>query len=311
MTSTIEPVTVGVDLGGTGTRLAALDRHGVVCGQRLLETPRSMSAPDLLIRTLADHISAVAGTRPLRGIGIGASGPVDANGIIRNDATLPAYSNLPLTTLITATLGVPCQIDNDATTAAIGENTYGAGHQSPSLLMITLGTGVGVGVLTPQGPFRAADGSHPEAGHLPLPGPEAPCYCGLTTCWEQLASRTALDKLTECHTTTLAESATAGDATARDLFHRYGERVGIGMAALLTIFRPERVVIGGSAAQYLPHFAPALDKAIARKSPFAWSPPYQAATLGALSGAIGAAVIARPPDTAQNRTAASHHAARH
>jgi glucokinase len=202
-------------------------------------------------------------------------------------------------------------IANDAVAAAIGENAYGAGQRSQSLLMVTLGTGIGVAMLTPAGPVRAADGSHPEGGHIPVPGPPAPCYCGLPTCWEQLASRGALDDLTGGRTDELAAAASAGLAASpgpvpadlatapagpasRELFTTYGQRVGTGLATLLTLYRPARVVLGGSVARFLPLFASGLEQALARSGEFAWTPPYAHAALGALSGAIGAAVLARP-----------------
>lgn len=269
-------VTVGIDLGGTGTRIIALGPGGSVLREQTL--PTATSARDA-VAVLASGITTVAGSITPAGIGIGASGPVDRDGIIRNDDTLPAYSHIPLARLLTERFGIPCTISNDAVAAAIGENTYGAGQRSDSLLVVTLGTGIGVAVVTPDGPFRAADGSHPEGGHIPVPGPPAPCYCGLGTCWEQLASRSALDTL-------IAD----GDVAA---FTTYGRRVGTGVATLLTLFRPARVIIGGSAAQYLPQFASGFEQALNRSGEFSWTPPYARAELGALSGAIGAAVLAR------------------
>ena len=121
-----------------------------------------------LIVDLAELIRDVAAGAVLDAVGIGASGPVDSRGIIRNDDTLPAYSHIPLADLLAAELGVPCTIDNDAVAAAIGENAYGAGQDSAALLAITLGTGVGVALLTRNAPYRGGDGTHPES--RPHPG---------------------------------------------------------------------------------------------------------------------------------------------
>jgi glucokinase len=292
--STTAAVTVGIDLGGTGTRLVALDHAGVLWSRLSVPTRRDQ-APDIsqLITGLAAHIQDAAGGARLEAVGIGASGPVDPGGIIRNDATLPAYSHIPLAQLITARLGVACAIDNDAVAAALGENTYGAGQHSPALLAITLGTGIGVALLRDSAPFRGSDGAHPEAGHIPVPGPPAPCYCGLATCWEQLASRTALDTATGHATDQIAAAATAGDQHARQVFDGYAGHVGSGLAALITVFRPARVVVGGSAARYLPLLRPGIDRALTRSRPYAWTPPVAAAELGEYSGAIGAAVLPR------------------
>ena len=287
-------VTVGIDLGGTGTRLVALGQAGVLWSRLTVPTRHQPAAdPGQLITGLAAQIQdAVRGAR-LDGVGIGASGPVDPEGIIRNDATLPAYSHVPLVPLLTARLGVPCAIDNDAVAAALGENTYGAGQHSPALLAVTLGTGIGVALLHGATPYRGSDGVHPEAGHIPVPGPPAPCYCGLPVCWEQLASRTALDTATGHATDEMATAAAAGDPRSGRVFDRYAGHVGTGLATLLTVFRPARVVVGGSAAQYLPLLRPGIERALDRSGPFAWKPPIAAAELGEYSGAIGAAILPR------------------
>lgn len=287
-------VTVGIDLGGTGTRIVALDEHGTIRSQQTVPTSDGIgrSAREV-VAVLSGYVRATAGSAAVAGIGIGASGPIDGEGIIRNDDTLPAYSHIPLTEMMAGEFGVPAVIENDAVAAAVGENAYGAGHGSDSLLMVTLGTGIGVALLTAEGPVRAVDGSHPEAGHIPVPGPAAPCYCGLAICWEQLASRRALDAMTSGRTEERATQARAAEPRAAEVFAAYGRRVGAGIGALLTIFRPARVVLGGSAARYLPLFAAGYEQALARNGGFAWNPPYAGAALGAVSGAVGAAVLAR------------------
>jgi glucokinase len=226
MSSPPSEVTAGVDLGGTGTRIVVLDRHGVVLHQVSRPTPASSAGA---VSGLVSSIAAATAGHRLRGVGIGASGPVDSLGIIRNTETLPAFSDIQITPVISERLGVPCVIDNDAVVAAVGEHACGAGRDSAGLLVVTLGTGVGVAALTGGRPFRGADGGHPEAGHIPVGGPRAPCYCGLPSCWEQLASRAALDHLTGNDTEALAAKARGGDVAAAQMFDTYGERVGTGL----------------------------------------------------------------------------------
>lgn len=291
-TETEGEVTVGIDLGGTGTRLVAVDRSGVVRSRISVPTRHAPAGgPGQLITELAGQVRKAAGGARLAGVGIGASGPVDPGGVIRNDATLPAYSHIPLGQLLGHHLGVPCAIDNDAVAFALGENAYGAGQRSPALLAVTLGTGIGVALLRDDLPYRGSDGIHPEAGHIPVPGPAAPCYCGLATCWEQLGSRTALDAATGQETDDLAAAAAAGDPAGREVFDRYAGHVGTGLATLVSVFRPARVVIGGSAARYLALLRPGIDRALSRSAPYDWSPTVAAASLGEFSGAIGAAVL--------------------
>jgi glucokinase len=290
MSSPLSGVTVGVDLGGTGTRILVLNRDAAVLYQLSSPTPASSAGA---VSGLVSSIAAAAAGHRLRGVGIGASGPVDSHGIIRNTETLPAFSDIQITPVISERLGVPCVIDNDATAAAVGEYACGAGRGSAGLLVITLGTGVGVAALTGGRPFRGGDGGHPEAGHIPVGGPPAPCYCGLPSCWEQLASRTALDHLTGNDTEALAAKARDGEVAAAQMFDTYGERVGTGLLTLLAIFRPDRVVIGGGAARFIDLFSHGLRRSLDRGPKYTPKPAVVAAELGNLSGAIGAAIMAR------------------
>jgi glucokinase len=285
-------VTVGVDLGGTGTRIATLGNDGVVLRHITMPTATGIP-PTQAIADLARAIITATAELEIQGIGIGATGPVDARGVIRNPETLPAFSNVEITSILSDRLGAPCVIDNDAVTAAIGEHAYGAGRDSTGLLVITLGTGVGVAALVRGRPVRGADGCHPEAGHIAVSGPPASCYCGLPTCWEQLASRTALHQLAVGEIHELAGKARGGDTAASQVFDTYGERVGAGLTTLLTIFRPDRVILGGSAAQYADLFEHGLHQSLNRAARYTQTPALATAELGNLAGAIGAAVIGR------------------
>lgn len=300
-------LTVGIDLGGTGTRIAAVSDDGGVAGQRIVPTSNMAEAggPEQAVRELARHVLATAGPPGrITAIGIGASGPVGADGVIRNDDTLPGFSHVPVCGILGTLLGTSCVIDNDTVTAAIGEFAHGAGQGVASLLVVTLGTGVGACALNHGHPHRGGDGLHPEAGHLPVPGSPAPCYCGLPACWEQKASRTALGRNCQAFLGPAARSpqesidmtasrAASGDPDARDLFRRYGDDVGQGIGALSTTFRPSRVVIGGGAARYFDLFRAGTQQAISRRSPFEVTTDLRPAALGDLSGALGAAEMAR------------------
>lgn len=296
---TASAVRLGVDLGGTGTRIVALTEGREVAGETIVET-RSLgegngtSPIDSLVRLL----DTVAGDAGIGGVGIGASGPIDAEGVVRNHDTLPLFSDIPLVATIAQRLGVPCAIDSDAVTFTLGEYRLGAGQGARTLCGVTLGTGIGACILREGQPERDGDGLHPEFGHIPVPGGPAPCYCGLESCWEQLASRTALEELAlEAGIADLAAGAAAardGDPRARAIFDRYGRLVGSGLATLCTIFRPDRVVIGGGAAPFLDLFLVGIRAALQRKNPYETEPEIRAAGLGAVAGAVGAATLTDP-----------------
>ncbi len=293
------PATLGVDLGGTGTRAAALSADGEVL--REASFPTVAHDPAAAVAGLADALAELAAGRKVSAVGIGASGPVTPDGTIDNAATLPAYAGVDLCRALEQATGWPCVIDNDAAAAALGEYTYGAGRGSSTCLVVTLGTGVGVGVVTGGRLLRGGDGTHAEAGHIAVPDAPRPCYCGLARCWEQAASRIALEELTGAGPATgpgsgvaaVAAAARGGDHQATRAFACYGQQVAPGLSTLLTIFRPDRVVLGGSAAQYLDLFSGPLVAALGRSAPYQWNPPIVAAELGDIAGAVGAAVLAR------------------
>lgn len=297
---------VGIDIGGTATRFVAVDSGGTVLGKLVVRTPGAIDGRDVQ-HFLLDGIEQVArGCHPAS-IGIGASGPIDLHGVIRNPDTLPAFTDVEIVEPIMQRYGVLCKLDNDAVTAAFGENQIGASRGFRSALMITLGTGVGVSMIQDGMPVRGADGVHPESGHMCVGnrfGP-APCYCGKSICWEQIASRTSLQARAEAlHNTALSgteaiglayKAALSGDAQARKLFVQYGSAIAEGLANLMTIYRPPCVVIGGAGAQYIDLFGESLRSELA--SHLGVFPEFKLvqSELGDFGGAIGAALLAREP----------------
>jgi glucokinase len=279
---------IGVDLGGTGTRVVCTDAEGTLRAERSLPTEtESNSAIPNLTAAISEIVDG-----PLGGIGIGASGPIDGSGIIRNPATLPAYTGLNVCEPLREQFGVPVHIDNDAVTAAYAEVRIGAGRGARAVLTVTLGTGVGVAMLTDGVPHRTGAGVHPEAGHLWVPG-DAQCYCGRTSCWEQQASRAALQRATAAQGLGLDEAfalAQQGDGIALELFASFGQAVAHGLADLLTAFGPDRVVLGGGAARFLKAYSQALETTLYSIRGCYQQPPLVTAKLGDLAGASGAAL---------------------
>jgi glucokinase len=285
-------VTIGIDLGGTGTRVVALDANLRTDGTDVTPTYHGGDA-ETAVGSLVQRIRAVAAGRTIEAIGIGASGPVDQSGVIRNEATLPAYTGLPLVQRLRTTFRAPCVIDNDAATAAVAEFGFGTHSGSAALLVVTLGTGVGAAYLDHGRLFKTAAGAHPELGHISVTGPDAPCYCGLRTCWEQLASRTALIRQLGGDPANVAEAAHTGNASATALFDDYGGHVGAGLATLMSVFEPSHVVLGGGAALFFDVFETGVWQTLSRQEPFTTPVVLSASTLGPEAGALGAALLAR------------------
>ena len=295
-------VVAGVDLGGTGSRFVILGPSGVLASDTIeTATFTARDVEERLSRLAASVQGLVPACLTLKAVGVGASGPVDREaGVVRNCDTLPMFSDFDLVGGLERRLGVPVTIDNDAVVAAVAEQRLGAGAGAARMLMVTLGTGIGVAFLVDGEPFRGPGGAHPEAGHIPINGAFGRCYCGAEGCWEQAASRSALQAMlsglvsrdvAERDLVNVAMSLSA-EPRIRDVFGRYGYLVGQGLATLHTVYMPDVTVLGGSAASSLHRFADGLHDALARAPGFAMRTEVRGATLGDTGGAIGAALTA-------------------
>ena len=295
------PHVVGIDLGGTATRFVRMSLAGDVLGRVIVATPPSRQHDEHGAFLLRNFL-AIGSSGAIRAIGVGASGPIDHDGVIRNSDTLASFSDFDLKDRLRGLFGVGVVIDNDAVAAAVAEQRYGAALSAASLLHITLGTGIGTCLLIDGKPFRGSDGVHPEGGHLSVATPSPSCYCGRPGCWEQVASRGALEAAAElvCSdgrrgTSAVSEAselARRGDVEALRVFREYGERVGEGLSTLVGLYRPSLVVLGGSVANNFELIVTAIRGAVEPTS--AWHAPFdlKASVLDDFGGAIGAAVLA-------------------
>lgn len=295
-------VRAGIDLGGTGTRIIIRGESATISTRTLPTMLFSGIEQSQRAQALASHVrDLIPHGMTLASLGIGASGPVDTGaGIITNKDTLECFSFFPLADELRALLGVKVSIDNDAVAAVLGEYRFGAGINCKRLLMVTLGTGIGVAMLENGRPFRTSNGQHPEAGHIPISGNPAACYCGLHGCWETLASRTWLQQRLEGLLPGISfekqdvnfyrEMAAQREEVA-EVFHRYGNYLGRGLVTLLTLYGPDLTILSGSAAHYYPLFKAGLEQALTRSEAYAINKLIVPSELGDVAGALGATVI--------------------
>ena len=278
-----EHTVIGVDIGGTKTAAALL------CGRlpRVASgTPAARETPEIIdrftmltdagsMRACLDGIVACIadlqhGSGRVEGIGVGVASMVDfAAGHVVESTNLP-LSDVPLRDLLEKRFGVPVVIDNDATAAAIGENAFGAGVGAREMLMLTLGTGVGGGIICGGRPYRGCSGAAAELGHIIIDvnGRKCPANCSNHGCLEAYVAGPAM--AAAARAAAEAEPASAlgralaaghaidgrlltrlgkeGDAGAVDVLARVGEYLGAGLVTLVNIFNPEVIVIGGGAA---------------------------------------------------------------
>jgi glucokinase len=278
-----ERIVIGVDVGGTKVAAAlvrgrlpapgARSRSGVETPEILdrFTTPTDGDTTEECLRGIEACIADLEhGSGRVEGIGVGVASMVDfARGRVVESVNLP-LTDVPLRDHLERRFGVPVVIDNDATAACIGEHVYGAGVGTSDMLMLTLGTGVGGGIISGGRPLRGFSGAAAEIGHIivDVNGPKCPANCPNYGCLEVYAAGPAMgaaaraaaelepdSRLGEALAAgltvdgrLLTRLAREGDAGAIAVLERVGEYLGAGLVTLSNIFDPELVVIGGGAA---------------------------------------------------------------
>ncbi|MFN0280187.1 MAG: ROK family protein [Pyrinomonadaceae bacterium] len=249
-------IVLAIDLGGTNLRMAAVGADGTIFANARTKTPKNNGPAGLLdaIGKLADECR-VALNADQKVVGFGAGIPANiVNGPISGLPNFREIEGMNLGSELEAKFGVPAVLENDATAAAIGENWLGASKDVRDSVMITLGTGVGGGIIINNEPLRGIDGTAGKLGHICVEPDGHPCKCGSRGCIEQYASATAIERMASeagLDVTTSFEVyklAQSGDAVAREVFQKMGRYLGITLAGLANALNPEMIVIGGGAA---------------------------------------------------------------
>jgi glucokinase len=285
------PGFLGVDVGGTKVAVAAVEgseaRHAV-------EHPTALDSTEALldgIEAAVREVTAASGEPDA--IGVGVPSQIEwATGTVLASVNIP-LAGVPLREELAARFGVPVYVDNDASCAALAEADA---IDARELVMLTLGTGVGGGVVTAGRIFRGAHGLGGELGHVVVEadGPECPGSCPNRGCLEALCSGTALERDAGRKGREVVEAARGGDAGAQAHLDRLGRYLGIGISNMVNAFQPEYVVIGGglSAAADL-FLETAVAEAGARALPALWErATVQVAQGGNAAGVIGAGLLA-------------------
>lgn len=252
---------LGIDIGGTKITIAALDNAGHIAARTTFET-RSTRGFEVCLAELLEHIRRVLtvahwSVHTISGVGIGCTGPVDPQrGTIHNPYTLPGWDGADIVSPLRNTLAVPVYLENDADTAALGEFQFGAGRGTNPLVMITLGTGIGGAALTDGRIYRGMNGEHPELGHIPVALDGAPCYCGISGCWESIASGTAIAAAGQA--IGLADSravfgASKTDPRAAAIIQRAVCATARAAWTIIHTFLPQRIILGGGIGEQ--HFS--------------------------------------------------------
>jgi glucokinase len=261
-----------VDIGGTKIAIGIVDENGQLIQRR--EIPTNASRPpkeglDPVVKGLREAINRLQVN--IEGIGIGCTGPVyPFTGMLGNIDFLPEWEGLNIVDMFEQEFGVPVALENDADAAALGEWKYGAGRGSRNFILVTIGTGIGAGLILNGNLFRGVDGSHPEIGHHVLDPSGPQCFCGARGCWESMSSGLAMENWAQSRHSTkqrssarqLCEDAKNGDPSALEAVSHIGYYLGLGLSNLITIFAPEGIALGGGVMQSYPLFWPFIESII-------------------------------------------------
>ena len=306
---------LAIDIGGTKLAAGIVNTAGSILVRREVPTLAAEGPErvlDRLTRLAQDVLAAPrVSDEAIQRIGIGCAGPVDRQaGLILNPPNLPGWVCVPLVERIEKALGRPAVLENDANAAALGEFRYGAGKGGSSLVYLTVSTGIGSGIILNGKIWHGVKDGAGEVGHMTLL-PDGPiCGCGNRGCLEALASgpsiaRRAREALATGQPSRLLDAgeftaadvvrlAQEGDAIAAEVWDETVRYLGLGVAAIVTILAPERVVIGGGVTQAGDFLFEPLRREVRRRVKLVAveSVPILPAALGPDVGILGAAAIA-------------------
>jgi glucokinase-like ROK family protein len=262
---------VSVALGVTGLSVATVDMTGTIVDERRLDSDIA-AGPHVVLGEVVRQVEAMAGNfggmHPW-GVGISVPGPVDyAGGIVVSPPIMPAWDQFPIRDWLSAKIGVPCWLDNDANAMALGESRYGTGRDEANMIFVKLGTGIGSGIIMGGQLQRGSGGCAGDVGHLPVSGSTVPCRCGNVGCVEAVAGGGALTQLANelaadgrspglaemmagsatLTATDLVRAAELGDVEALTAVRQAGTRIGTVLAYVVSIINPSQLVLGGRMA---------------------------------------------------------------
>lgn len=307
-------IAVGVDIGGTKVLGALVDERGAVLREHRVPSPDPW--PDMRDAIVAVIDVLRDGEPAVRAVGVGAAGMVDLEGVIHYAPNVPGFRRVPVQAALAEATGLPTIVDNDANVAAYGEIKVGVARGVRDALVITLGTGIGGGVIVDGNVLRGANGFAAEIGHFQI-DPDGPmCACGERGHWEAMASGNALGRMAREAAAVgavpsilelangqvdaidghhVSAAARAGEQDALVLVDRYSFNVAIGLVGLANIFDPALIAISGGLVRdgelflgpMRAHFLGHIEGADYRPTP-----EIVPAAMGERAGVVGAALLA-------------------
>ena len=313
-------LTIGVDVGGTKVAAGVVDEQGRILARTRRPTPSG--SPDDVEDVIAACVEELRAAHPVAAVGIGAAGFIDADRArVLTSPNLPGWRDEPLREAVTSRIGLPVVVENDANAAAWAEHRFGAGRGEPEVVVVTVGTGIGGGIVLGGRLYRGRFGIGAEFGHQQVVPGGRRCGCGQDGCWEQYCSGRALlreareiadvrpaygarlrelggarpEGISALDVTTAAHE---GDPAAVECFAVVGGWLGQGLADLAAVLDPGAFVIGGGVAEADELLLGPARQVFGRRLSGADARPQaqvRRAELGNEAGLVGAADLARQP----------------
>ena len=263
---------IGIDVGGTNVKIALVSDKGKIIYSNSIPTRAEMGY-EYTINSMKDAVRDLLKETKMKasdieGMGFGFPGQIDCQkGIVRLAPNIPGWVNVPIAEIMEKEFGIPTRVDNDVRTATLGELNYGAGVGCENLVCITVGTGIGSGLVVNGKLVRGANNAAGEIGHIKLNMQGGPlCGCGDRGCLEAYASGPSIVAMAEEYIRggkstkyrelanpditpyIVAVAAKEGDPVARQIFRIMGEYIGMGLTSVVNLLNPEKIIIGGGVA---------------------------------------------------------------
>ncbi|MCX5692465.1 MAG: ROK family protein [Candidatus Omnitrophica bacterium] len=292
---------IGIDLGATFVKIGLVDNRGKVYFRRKIKTPLGADKT-LLIDSIVNNVKDIIkeSGKAVSGIGIGVPGPVDSKkGIVHYFPNIKGWKEVPLKAMLEKKLGLAVMLDNDVNAMSLGEFVFGAGKGSRNIVCLTLGTGVGGGIIIDSKLYRGGSMTAGEVGHMPINETGPICNCGGIACLERyIGNRYILERAKKIfgNSVTLervSELAGLGDKKALAIWTDVAEKLSVALSQVVNLLNPDKIVIGGGVSKAGPFILNPLKKEIRKRAmkDQAAHVKIVPAKLGADAGIIGASLL--------------------
>jgi len=294
---------IGVDLGATFVKIGLVDNKSKVYFRRKIETPLGADKT-LLIDSIVNNVKDVIkkSDKQVSGIGIGVPGPVDSQkGIVHYFPNIKGWKEVPLKAILEKKLGLRVMLDNDVNAMTLGEFVFGAGKGCDNLVCLTLGTGVGGGIIIDGKLYRGGSMTAGEIGHMPINETGPLCNCGGIACLERyIGNRYILERAKKIFGNKITlervtELAGLGNKKAAAIWIDVAKKLGAALTQVVNLLNPDKIVIGGGVSKAGPFILTPLKKEVKKRAmkDQAAHVKIVLAKLGADAGIIGSSLLAQ------------------